>query len=121
MAVLLAAALLLPAKTGFAYGRAGGNIIPFTVTIATTGAVRATGAAPDHVATLTKQQLADLNRIAYDVRFATIPVVTACPDTLPDVAAQFIRVGGRTVRVHGGCVRRFNKLWAALDRAVARH
>jgi hypothetical protein len=119
--LLLAAALLLPAKTGFAYGRTGGNIMPFTVTIATSGTVKTTGAVPDHVATVSMQQLANLNRIAFDVSFSTIAAVTACPSTLPDVTAQWIRVGSRTVRVHGGCVKRFNRLWTALDRAVARH
>jgi hypothetical protein len=53
------------------------------------------------------------------VRFSTIPAVTACPKTLPDVAAEFIRVEGRTVRVHGSCIARFNRLWTALNRAVA--
>ena len=33
---------------------------------------------------------------------------------LPDVAATFIRVGARTVRVHGACVARYTKLWNAL-------
>ena len=106
-------------KTGFAFGRTGGNIRPFTVTIATTGKVTATGAAPAHKTTLTKQELANLNRVAFVVRFSTLPAVTACPGTLPDVAAEFIRVGGRTVRVHGGCIARFNRLWTALNRTVA--
>jgi hypothetical protein len=106
-------------RTGFEFGRVGGNIQPFTITIATTGVVRATGAAPTHVRTITKQRLADLNRIAFEARFARLPAVTACPKTLPDVAAQFIRVGGRTVRVHGSCVRGFNRMWAALAKATA--
>jgi hypothetical protein len=103
--------------TGFAFGRTGGNIRPFTVTIATTGAVTATGAAPTHRATLTKQQLADLNRIAFTTQFNTLAAVTACKGTLPDVAAQFIRVGARTVRVHGSCLPKFNRLWRALNAA----
>lgn len=123
--VLFLAGTVVPAasaapKTGFAYGRTGGNIRPFSLTIATTGRVTATGAAPAHRARLSKLQLADLNRVAFVSQFGTLPVVTACPKTLPDIAAQWIRVGGRTVRVHGACLGRFNRLWKALDRAVLR-
>lgn len=118
MAVLLAAALLLPGKHGFEFGRTGGNIMPFTVTISATGVVRTAGAAPKHVAVVSKHQLTVLTGIALAVRFSTIPAVTACPNTLPDIAAQFIRVEGRTVRVHGACLKRFNRLWTALNRAV---
>lgn len=118
MAVLLAAALLLPGKHGFEFGRTGGNIRPFTVTISATGVVRTAGAAPKHVAVVPKHQLTVLTGIAFAVRFSTIPAVTACPNTLPDIAAQFIRVEGRTVRVHGACLTRFNRLWTALYRAV---
>jgi hypothetical protein len=111
--------LLVAAVTGFAFGRTGGNIMPFSVTIAASGTVTATGAAPAHVDAVTKQRLAILNRAALDARFRTLPAATSCPGTLPDVAAQFIRVGGRTVRVHGTCVKRFNRLWAALNDAAA--
>jgi hypothetical protein len=103
-------------KTGFEFGRVGGSIRPFTVSIATSGAVTATGAAPTHRRLLTKRQLANLNRIAFDIDFQTLPAITACPGTLPDVAADFIRVGARTVRVHGTCLRRFDRLWAALQK-----
>jgi len=118
MAVLLAAVALLPAQYGFAFGRSGGNIMPYTVTISATGVVRTVGAAPKHVKLLSKHQLTVLTGIAFAVRFSTIPAVTACPNTLPDVAAQFIRSVGRTVRVHGACIARFNRLWTALNRAV---
>jgi hypothetical protein len=118
VAFLLVAALLLPGKHGFEFGRTGGNIQPFTVTISSTGVVRASGAAPKHLAVVSKHQLTVLTGIAVAVRFSTIPAVTACPNTLPDVAAQLIRVEGRTVRVHGACVARFNRLWTALNRAV---
>jgi hypothetical protein len=108
------------AKTGFAYGRSGGNIMPFTVKVATTRAVTATGAAPAHVDTITKERLAELNRVAFVVQFATLPASTLCKNTLPDIAGQFIRVGARTVHVHGSCLPRFNRLWTALNRAVAK-
>lgn len=122
LVILGAALLLVPAasaakpKTGFSFGRVGGNIMPFTLAIATDGTVKATGAAPDHRTALTKIQLANLNRVAFVVDFEHMPAVTACPKTLPDIAAQFIRVGARTVRVHGGCLKGFNHLWVALTR-----
>lgn len=121
MALLLVAALLLPGKHGFEFGRTGGNIMPFTVTISATGVVRTAGAAPKHISVVSKHQLTVLAGIAAAVRFTTIPAVTACPSTLPDVAAEFIRVEGRTVRVHGSCLTRFNRLWTALNRAVTNH
>jgi hypothetical protein len=51
-------------------------------------------------------------------RFTTLPLVTNCKGTLPDVAATFIRVGASTVRVHGNCVPRYSRLWKALTSAV---
>src|SRR4051812_5056942 len=109
---LFAAVLALPAQgaqqTGFSFGRIGGNIRPFTITIATTGLVTVTGAAPAHRRIVSKTQLAELNRLVVATDFSRLAAVTACPATLPDVAAQFIRVGRRTVRVHGRCVAPFN-------------
>jgi hypothetical protein len=106
------------AQTGFAFGRTGGNIMPFTISIATSGRVTATGAAPAHATMVSKLRLATLNRAVLDDRFESMPAVTNCPGTLPDIASQVIRVGGRTVRVHGGCVARFNRLWTAMNHAV---
>jgi hypothetical protein len=117
LAVAPAAASAAP-TTGFAFGRSGGSIRPFSLTVATSGAVTATGAAPWHRTRLSKQQLANLNRVAFVTQFATLPLATNCSGTLPDVASQWIRVGDRTVRVHGTCVPRFDRLWTALDRAV---
>jgi hypothetical protein len=119
MAVLALVAALAAPQTGFAFGRMGGNILPFAVTISTAGTVRASGAAPENlVRQVTKQQLADLNRIAFETHFSLLPRRTTCPGTLPDIADQFIRVGGRVVRVHGPCVRRFNRFFAALTAAT---
>src|SRR3954447_1457644 len=115
--LLLAAALAAP-QTGFAFGRVGGSIMPFTVAVATSGVVKRDGPAPGAAKHLTKQQLAVLTRVAVETQFTRMPAVTACPNTLPDIAAQFIRVGGRTVRVHGRCLAGFNRLWAALARAT---
>jgi hypothetical protein len=118
MVALVAAALLASPQTGFAFGRTGGNIVPFRISIAIDGSTRATGAAPRHDRMLTKLQLATLNRVAYETRFLDLPARTSCARTLPDAATAFIRVGRHLVRVHGTCVQRFNRLWAALMRSV---
>lgn len=40
-----------------------------------------------------------------------------CPGTLPDIATEYIRFEGRTVRVHGACEPAFTRLWNALSAA----
>jgi hypothetical protein len=121
--VALAAGLTAPAcgattSTGFAFGREGGNIRPFTVTIAADGQVRVTGPVHVGVMKLTKAQLTSLGRVAQLVRFTTLPARTLCPNTLPDVATTVVRVGARTIRVHGDCVPRVTRMWNALRAAV---
>lgn len=122
LAAALAAVLAEPAataqKTGFAFGRAGGSIRPFTIVISIEGGVRTAGAVEVGRTKLTRLQLGELNRLAATNRFGTLPLRTRCPNTLPDVAETFIRVGPRTVRVHGSCVVEYQRLWKALARAV---
>jgi len=124
---LLAAAVfllaLVPAagaapQHGFAFGRLGGNIRPYTVSIASDGRVHVSGAASAGRTKLTTAQLGGLERTVAAARFASLPAMTNCPGTLPDVATTFIRVGAKTVRVHGNCVPRFAKVFTALSRAV---
>jgi hypothetical protein len=105
-------------KTGFAFGRDGGNIQPFAVSISVHGDVQTTGPVEAHRRTLTRLQLAELNRLAVTTGFTHLTLRTNCPGTLPDVAGTYIRVGGRTVHVHGNCVVSYKKLWAALERAA---
>jgi hypothetical protein len=124
--VLLAAILLLalaPAagaspQRGFAFGRLGGNIRPYTVSIASNGAVHVSGSATAGRMKLTAAQLATLNRAVADARFGAFPPMTNCSGTLPDIATTFIRFGAKTVRVHGNCVARYAKLFTAFSRAV---
>lgn len=101
----------------FSFGRIGGNIIPFTVTIAATGRVQVSG--PVHVGrhALTRAQIAGLDRVAAQVRFSSMQGAM-CPRTLPDVASTFIRHGSHTVRVHGACIAAYERLWNALTTAV---
>ncbi len=105
-------------KTGFAFGRDGGNIQPFAVVISVHGDVKTSGAVEVHRRTLTRLQLAELNRLAVTTGFTHLTQRTNCPGTLPDIAATYIRVGARTVHVHGNCVVPYKKLWAALQRAA---
>jgi hypothetical protein len=104
--------------TGFAFGRLGGNIRPYTVTIANSGIVRTSGAVEVGRRMLTSLELGGLNRVATETSFVTLPKLTNCRDTLPDVAATYIRVGARTVRVHGACLPRYQRLLRALQASV---
>jgi hypothetical protein len=123
---LLAAVLLLALapgvgaspQRGFAFGRLGGTIRPYTVSIASAGGVRVSGPVTAGRLRLTAAQLAVLDRAAADARFAALPAMTNCPGTLPDIATTFIRIGAKTVRVHGNCVARYTKVFTALSRAV---
>jgi hypothetical protein len=122
-AVLLALLGALPAAgavtpTGFAFGRIGGNIRPYAVTIANTGVVRTSGAVSVGRMQVTAVQLAGLNRIATETQFTMLPVATNCQGTLPDVATTYVRVGARTVRVHGACMPRYQRLLKALKASV---
>lgn len=105
-------------QTAYAFGRTGGNIRPYTVTISTAGVVRTSGPVSVGLRRLDARQLATLHRLAVTVRFATLPATTLCAGTLPDVGATFVRVGSRRVLVHGDCVPRYARLWGALTRAV---
>ena len=104
--------------TGFAFGRTGGNIRPYTVTIANSGVVHVSGAVEVRRKLLIPAQLAALNRVATETDFIMLPKATNCRGTLPDVAGTYIRVGASTVRVHGGCVPRYQRLLTALKASI---
>jgi hypothetical protein len=104
--------------TGFAFGRLGGNIRPYTVSIANSGVVRTSGAVEVRRRMLTSPQLGGLNRVATETNFVTLPKATNCRGSLPDVASTYIRVGARTVRVHGDCLPRYQRLLKALEASV---
>ena len=101
-----------------AFGRLGGNIRPYTVSIAGDGRVHVSGPVTAGRMKLTAAQLASLDRAAAHARFGTLTPMTNCPGTLPDIASTFIRVGAKTVRVHGNCVARYAKFFTALSKAV---
>lgn len=121
---LVVLALALPssvgaaAQRGFAFGITGGNIIPFSVSITNDGAVQTTGPVTVGRKHLSRLQIAALNRMAALNGFSSLPRLTACPGTLPDVAATFVRVGPRRVQVHGRCMPAFERVYNALVHAV---
>jgi hypothetical protein len=122
-AVVVTVAALAPSasaasKTGIAFGRDGGNIRPYSVSISVDGAVRASGPVEVRRTKLTRLEIAELNRLAVTTGFTHLEQRTNCPGTLPDVAATYIRVGARTVHVHGNCVAPYRKLWRALQQAA---
>jgi hypothetical protein len=121
-ALLLAAALPSAAgaseKQGFAFGRTGGNIVPFTVSIENDGRVHVSGPVSVMRKKLTRIEVANLNRVVATNGFERLRPINECPDALPDVAATFVRVGPLRVQVHGGCLARYQHVYNALARAV---
>ena len=121
---VLAATTLLagPAQalppTFASFGREGGNIIPFTVTITQSGEVRSSGPVEVGRTKLTAAQLAGLVQTEVQAGFSALPATTACPGTLPDIATTWIKAGSRLVRVHGSCSKRFLRVWNALAATV---
>ena len=109
------AALL--ASTVISFGRTGGNILPFAVSVSQTGAVTTSGpvSAPKAIPVAAVNGLLTLARAE---RFAALPRRVACKGVLPDVASLYITIAGRTVTVHGACNRQFSELYAVLQ-AVA--
>jgi hypothetical protein len=108
----------------FVFGRSGGNIAPFTVTIATDGSVTATGPAQPLKRQITPRDFARLATLVATDHFFSLPRTVQCPGALPDFAFSYAtvktRLNSRTVRVRGDCSPRFNKIYAALSSAVNR-
>lgn len=122
LAVLAGGSGKRQAPPRFAFGRAGGNIVPAKVSIGRDGRVTTTGAVK---ATLTQASLPlrnGLARLAQAEGFFSMPVFTACPGVNPDVASSFVTVGAggksRTVTVHGSCRATFEELYAVLTASV---
>lgn len=118
LAGTFAASAAASSGSGFAFGRLGGDIIPFRVGVTAAGRVDVTG--PVHVGrhTLAAAQRATIARVAAAARFSSLPPSTRCSGTLPDVATMYVVYGGRTVAVHGRCLPRFDRVWNAVSSAV---
>ena len=99
-----------------AFGRSGGNIQPFTVTISPSGRLSAQG--PVKLSrpsvTISSDAVRGALALAKAEGFFRMRRTTACPGTLPDFASSFVTVGVRKVSVRGGCRRSFSELYAVL-------
>jgi hypothetical protein len=132
--VILALVVVLPAAAAggrtahasFAYGRTGGTIAPFRVSIARDGTVTASG--DIRKASLVRRvPVRTLNRLLARARaasFFAMPKYTRCPRSLPDFAAPFLRISisarSKTVTVRGDCRPRFTRLYRAVRAAASR-
>ncbi len=92
--------------------------MPYSVTVTSAGVVSTTGNAVVGRKHLTVAQLRAVDAAMTAQRFATLPHSTLCTGTNPDVAATYVTYAGRKVRVHGGCVARYARVWAAVTAAV---
>lgn len=95
--------------TQIVFGITGGNIAPYRVSIQPDGTVRGAG----------HRQIpsARVRRLQQEIEQAHL-TSRRCTGALADVASQYIRVGDRTVTVHGGCEASFQRVWHDLARAA---
>ena len=101
------------------FGREGGLIAPYSITIAPGGAVTTTGSPPATPASLTSAQ--DL-LVSNQVRDGIGKLKSeSCPGDFPDEASFFITALGKTVTVRGNCEQGFTDLFNALTTAVGPH
>lgn len=124
LAVLAGGTAQRQSSPTFAFGRSGGNIVPFTVRIGRDGRVTSSG--PVHV-TATAAPLSlplrnGLAKLAQAEAFFSMPVLISCGGVNPDVAGRFVTVtaGGKshTVTAHGTCRPAFEELYAVLSAVV---
>jgi hypothetical protein len=97
------------------FGVTGGNVVGHRVSITPDGSVRGTGSAH---ALRRRIATARLRQLRNEIEQAQL-VSRRCPGVLPDLARRYIRVGRRTVTVHGDCEAGFERVWSDLTRAVA--
>ena len=112
------------ARPAITMGIGGGNIVPWSVSIAGDGTVTAAGWHKPKKSHLTdpKDALPALFKLADSEGFWNMAALTSCTGTLPDIATQYIEInsssGSKRVAVHGGCSANFQQLLAAYDNAV---
>ena len=95
------------------FGIEGGNIVPFTITISSTGKVTEGSGS----VRITKKQVSTSLSSAVKADLAGVSS-RECKGTLPDVGARFVTAAGRTITVHGSCEPAFETLWGKLTAAV---
>ncbi len=122
LAVLAGGSGKTAAPPTFAFGRVGGNIIPFTVTIGANGHVSTTGTQKLGLTFATVPLRNGLGKLAKAEGFWTESTVLDCGKVNPDIASRFITVTAagksRTVRSRGTCYPAFEELYAVLSASV---
>ncbi|MGH2442740.1 MAG: hypothetical protein ACRDFX_06215 [Chloroflexota bacterium] len=117
-----ASAATSTSATAITFGRELGNILPYQVTIAASGATSLTGITPTTTPAITQQQVASFNAQAQSLGFFSLPASTNCAGTSPDVASRYISMtqngATRRVEVHGDCQPAFTQLYQALAAAA---
>jgi hypothetical protein len=119
LAVLAGGSSKRQAPPTFAFGRTGGNIIPFTVTIGKDGHVSTTGTQKLTLTFATVALRNGLGKLAKAEGFWTEATSLDCGKVLPDIASRFITITAagksRTVRERGACYPAFEELYAVLS------
>lgn len=106
------------------FGATGGNMVPWSITIAEDGTVTSSGWLKARRAHLTDPSatLSALFKLSDAEGFWSMPGMTQCSGTLPDITSQYIQMssvsGSKRVSVHGGCVASFAQLLATLENTV---
>lgn len=102
------------------FGQEMGNIRPFSITISSSGAVKATGPIrlTGSPAKVSKAAIAGLVVLAQTENFKTLPNFTSCPGALPDLANRYVSIKtpgwNHRASVRGGCLDSLNQLFAVL-------
>jgi hypothetical protein len=108
-------------RAEIAFGRFGGTIHPYTVTIMSNGSVTAVGIGVGRKM-LTPLVIRRLEAIARSLGFFGWPPATDCERKVPDIGWSWIGIAAKgttkTVREHGNCIAGFHTLYAALSAAV---
>jgi hypothetical protein len=91
------------------FGITGGSMVGYNVSIQPNGGVR--GASRRQI------PAAQVRRLRQEIQQAHL-TSRQCAGALPDFASQYIRVGPRTVTVHGDCEPSFVRVWNDLAQAV---
>jgi hypothetical protein len=100
--------------TPIVFGITGGNIRPYRVSIQPNGSVRVRGAQRT-----ARRQIppARVQQLRHEIQRAHLGG-RMCSGVLPDAAGRYIRLGSRTVTVHGDCEAPFEVVWSDLEQAV---
>jgi len=100
--------------TPIVFGITGGSLRPYRVSIQPNGSVRIKGS--DRTG---RRQIppARVQQLRTEIQRAHLGG-HMCIGVLPDVASRYVRLGDRTVTVHGDCEQSFESVWNDLVRAV---